>query len=246
MKKMSNIIFMEDKDQAFRDLQRFKKFTDSIGVKFWLDWGTILGAVRNGKFIPWEGDIDLGMMKEDLEKIKRNKSKLESIDFKLFSKPDGGACVSKNCTSKIDLGCYVFDGDWAIQYSKTYNKLGEIIDFIIFILNLYDAEYKYETIVSRNNIKKMIWIAKYLPLRKQLISIVEGVGKIFGGKAKIVRTPKRFFTQLTKIKFYDDYFYVPFDYIEYVKYVYGDDWRTPKKWRGDQNTKKWKNYGDNL
>ncbi len=50
-------------------LIKFDEICKKYNLKYSLSSGTLLGAVRNGKFIPWDDDVDVMMPREDYEKL---------------------------------------------------------------------------------------------------------------------------------------------------------------------------------
>ena len=53
-------------------LEHFDQFCRNNGLKYSLAYGTLLGAVRHGGFIPWDDDIDVIMPRKDYEYLVNN------------------------------------------------------------------------------------------------------------------------------------------------------------------------------
>lgn len=78
--KLVNSLFLDyeltpgPKLQYFQDIStEFLVFIDKICLKHDIEWriegGLALGAIRHGGFIPWDDDLDIGMLRDDYDKF---------------------------------------------------------------------------------------------------------------------------------------------------------------------------------
>lgn len=68
MGKSAGPVYETQKGSDFL-LRKLKELCDKLGIHFWLYSGTLLGAMRHNGFIPWDDDIDVGIMRNDLHKL---------------------------------------------------------------------------------------------------------------------------------------------------------------------------------
>ena len=64
MKEMS----LRESQMATKELlKQFDELCDSLGIRYFLMYGTLIGAIRHKGFIPWDDDLDVGMFYDDYQ-----------------------------------------------------------------------------------------------------------------------------------------------------------------------------------
>jgi len=66
---MKKIDLKEHQQLMVNILNVLDDFCKNNGINYYLDAGTLLGAVRHKGFIPWDNDMDVGMLREDYDKF---------------------------------------------------------------------------------------------------------------------------------------------------------------------------------
>ena len=97
---MKRLSVEEVKKYQLEILDVVSSFCETNQINYWLDTGTLLGAVRHKGYIPWDDDIDIGMLREDYDKF-----------IKLFNQSN----------SRYQFQCYE-------NNSKFYVAFGKVLD----------------------------------------------------------------------------------------------------------------------
>ena len=140
---------------ATKLLLEAREIMDRLGVQFFLRQGTCLGAVRDSAFIPWDDDLDLGVV------VGLNGFTEQSIDRVLESFRESGYYVQAQRSDSlvissllkdslridllffwvIDRQIYHWPGIWfpvsLFEQLKEINFLGEKFLVPMFILVMY-------------------------------------------------------------------------------------------------------------
>lgn len=206
--------------ERFRDLAyEFLRFFDNVcmkhDLKYWINYGTLLGAVRHGDFIPWDDNLDVGMMRKDYERLaKILPNELKDLNVVKIS---NGELLQINCiSSQLDdviIGLNIFPHDFID---------GKISD---------EFEHQYDSLKSGEYGLEEVYAKLDLTYDESEFYIpgIEGIhGKNGKFPLKIRQTDELF--PLKEIQFGKYVFPAPNDFHSYVRNVHGKGYtKIPKR-----------------
>lgn len=68
-----------------RVLNEVDRVCSELGIRYFADWGTFLGAVRHGGFVPWDDDFDICMLRDDYNRFLEEGVKLLPEGFMVYN-----------------------------------------------------------------------------------------------------------------------------------------------------------------
>ena len=227
-------------------------FCNKNKIKYWINAGTLLGAIRHGGYIPWDDDIDLGMLREDFDKFiysfndENDKykvycfennddfyypfAKVLDTDTVLYEPDEKGSKLSVN----IDIFVYDNAPDDIRKLKKQFIKRDLLRRCVQTKLGLYDKKSKIKVVMY-----SLFYVA-ILPfstkkLMKKMISNQKKYNNVntnlvgdYTGYYRVV-IDKKSFQKTIKKKFEGKEYNAPIGYDKWLTTLYGDYMKLPPK-----------------
>lgn len=227
---LKEVTIEESKRIQIDILNYIREICEKNGLKYYLAYGTLLGAVRHKGFIPWDDDIDIYMPVKDiycLYDILRNEKKYEMampaksegyfyfypriIDKRTVLNIVDFPLLIKSGIS-IDIFPLVALGD---NLDQAREKMDCAVEEQKYIKHMISLRTSTEEIQKR---LEQFWTEKldvdYLATKY--------CGNIFGpyGEREILES--HIFKNIVPLQFEDDNFYGPKEYDSYLRAIYGN------------------------
>lgn len=255
---MGNEVGLEDLHAIYyRLFDRFQRFLKDHDIDYCAIAGTVLGTVRESGFIPWDDDMDIGLLPDQYLKLLDVLSKTKEEWFEVNH-------YSTNKKANVPLLRIDFQGTWAQDLESKNNSHKWHID--VFPLTYVPSspeliekqKEKMRRIKKASYYKERPWLATwktflFVPLAKLVllpfsrrylmkkyndVAFCDFHGQIDHGRVCSMMSqysyekqtfPVSFYTETIEHEFGPIKIMIPRNYDTYLRQLYGPSYMTPKK-----------------
>ena len=213
-------------------------------IPYWIEFGTLLGAVRHKGFIPWDDDVDISVLQTDYKKVREILIKELPEQF-AFQDTTTDKYAFFNTARVRDKKSYCYhpefiklkeQGLWLDIYIYDLipsTRLKKIVDF--FYRRAYREIHnfgvvKYPSKVERIFKKTIAYIIYPFTLLGVLFLRMLGnlkKSKLFGILSLNFTHKEKDIFPLREIEFEGHYFFCPNNYDVHLRSIYGDYMQIP-------------------
>lgn len=247
-KKESMEELREHQLELLEMLKEIDKAFKEKNIQYFLVGGSVLGAIRHQKFIPWDDDIDIGLYRKDFERMEKvlQDYDFQNIEYKKIgedfneSEPMGRVYLKDEINKKNIIKCIdVFPID-----NIPENKILKFIQY--FFCQVYHTCIHRKPAKNRGRVAYYFTkiILKIFPsflldflqrISKRIITFwnkkeTKYVANIYGIKGFYKEImPKEYIGIPVLKEFEKEMFYVPEQWDKYLTHLYGDYMKLPKE-----------------
>ena len=231
-------------------VNEIKRLCEKNGIKYFMIAGTLLGAVRHRGFIPWDDDMDIGMLREDYERfISAAETDLDSRFFIQTTETDAyyglsfaklllknTSLVENNAANGIFVDIFPFDAVPESPKEESKHKKRTY-----FLKRLLLAKQNYRVCGKKEYAKRLVYSGlKFVSLfysREKLCKKLQSecrrynipnkmperivnIGGAYGYSRETIRC--EWVDSTVELPFEEFTFAAPVGYKAYLEYFYGD------------------------
>lgn len=194
-------------------LNKITALSKENNIDMWLDFGTLIGAVRHKGFVPWDDDVDVAIRAEDASRLKQ--------------------LLRENGYDVIDKGTAEAHFRVALMALKGYDLHIDVYLYHKIELPDFQAMEKLNAYMVKEGKKHPFAGKEYQQQVKDFISQlqnnntdnlttwVRGIGDVFS-YTKVMAVHEAQLFPLTELEFEGVAHKVPAQYMEYLTDIYGD------------------------
>lgn len=234
-------------------LKLFDKICQKHDIQYWIDYGTLLGAVRHGGFVPWDDDIDISMLREDYDRfVKVFPQEIEKLDelkdhiiISKLTKPHEN--YPEDC-NELDI---LNDGTFILFFQCAFKK--PFVHFDVFPkeyiedIGLTENRNEQQTqlqVELREKIEDGTWTfeeglniqrSKMKFTNSETAQLSDAIDGLHNNIHNRIYDAEYIFP-LKKIVFEDYEFFCPNDYEDYLPLIYGPEYMHIPHIASDHNT----------
>ncbi len=216
------------------------KLCSSYNIECWLNYGALLGMIREKRLLPWNNDAELTFWhREGVSKdLIRLVDELNRRGYTACYYSNIGAVSVRLKGAVININAVWIEGDNAVRPHETAHKFGyaPFLAILFFWTATLMSAYVGREWHANSSIKSrlkyfLINSLRLIPrlIRKKIILLLTKLSAKAGGVFQKTALPKELYSSLVPCEFYGGNVLVPEKSKELLIYLYGKGWNIPKE-----------------